>query len=233
VSAGERLATIEELAGAERSARAKRRRGGGKRGRGEGDEQKVVPEHVTENIDAVASLRSERRGRLTVHQRAIDSATAFVGRPLTVYLLLLVVAGWIAMNLFAAAAGEKPVDPPPFFWLQGAVALYAALVTTVVLTTQARQNKEREHQALLDFQVNLLADQRTAKIIALIEELRRDLPSVRDRVDEVADAMQKAADPKALLVAMEETLEESPARPAGAPPDDDAERGSSAPGSPR
>jgi len=195
----------------------------GRQGHGEGErpprggrrvrvdtEKGAVPPHVTENIDAIASLRNATKGRLTVHQRAIETVTAFVVRPLTVYLLLAIVASWIALNVAEAAFGGSPLDPPPFFWLQGGVALYCALVTTVVLTTQARQNKEREQQALLDFQVNLLADQRTAKIIGLLEELRRDLPSVRDRVDRVADAMQKAADPKALLVAMEETLEEPP-----------------------
>ena len=39
--------------------------------------------------------------------------------------------------------------------------------------------------------------------IALVEELRRDLPMVRDRIDREADAMQEAVDPHAMLEALE------------------------------
>jgi uncharacterized membrane protein len=49
-----------------------------------------------------------------------------------------------------------------------------------------------------------------AKLIALVEELRRDLPMVRDRTDREADAMQEAVDPQAMLTALERDLENSP-----------------------
>ena len=49
-----------------------------------------------------------------------------------------------------------------------------------------------------------------AKLIALVEELRRDLPMVRDRTDREADAMQEAVDPQAMLTALERDLENGP-----------------------
>jgi uncharacterized membrane protein len=88
--------------------------------------------------------------------------------------------------------------------MQGAVAFYAALVTTVVLATQNRQNSEAERRGQLELQVNLMAEQRTAKTIALLEELRRDLPSVPNRVDRLADAMQESVDPKTVLSVLSE-----------------------------
>jgi uncharacterized membrane protein len=56
--------------------------------------------------------------------------------------------------------------------------------------------------------VSLLAEQKTAKLIALIEELRRDLPNVKDQHDPQAAAMEQATDPHAILGALEETLQE-------------------------
>ncbi len=65
----------------------------------------------------------------------------------------------------------------------------------MVLNTQNRQGRHAEQRSHLDLQVNLLAEQKIAKLIALVEELRRDLPQVRDRVDHVAEAMKESVDP--------------------------------------
>lgn len=44
--------------------------------------------------------------------------------------------------------------------------------------------------------MTLLVEQKVTKVIALIEELRRDLPSVQNRVDSQAEAMQEVVDPQ-------------------------------------
>jgi len=120
-----------------------------------------------------------------------------------VLALIVCVAIWIAGNVGAVATGLHPVDPPPFFWLQGAIALYVAFVSTMVLVTQRRESAETERRAHLEFHVNLLAEQKATKIIALLEELRRDMPNVRDRQDPVADALQEEVDPTVVHSALE------------------------------
>jgi uncharacterized membrane protein len=167
---------------------------------------------ATKNVETIAQLRSSLRRGVDRHQRAVEAATRAVGRPRTVYTLLVVVLLWIGANSLAGRLGWPEWDPPPFFWLQGAVALYAALVTTMVLTTQNRERAAAEQRAELELQVNLLAEQKTTKIIALLEELRRDLPSVHDRSDPVAEAMQEEVDPKAVLAALESTMQPKPRR---------------------
>ncbi|MBV9850694.1 MAG: DUF1003 domain-containing protein [Armatimonadetes bacterium] len=162
---------------------------------------------VSQNIDAIAQLHAHAERRVSRYQRAIEAATAFLGRPLFLYLILAFVTLWIGGNLLAPRLGWPQWDPPPFSWLQGAVTLAALLMTTVILITQNRQNKIEERRAQLDLQVSLLAEQKVAKLIALVEELRRDLPNVHDRHDPEAEAMTEAADPHAVLSALEETLE--------------------------
>src|SRR5271163_2420297 len=75
------------------------------------------------------------------------------------------------------------------------VGLAALLTATMILTTQNRQAKLMEQRMHLDLQVNLLTEQKTAKLIELLEELRRDLPNVRNRHDSEAEIMQHAAEP--------------------------------------
>src|SRR6266700_3830954 len=80
------------------------------------------------------------------------------------------------------------------YLLQGGIGLCSLLMTIMILTSQNRQVKHAEQRAQLDLQVNLGAEQKIAKLIQLVEELRRDLPNVRNRVDPIADAMTKEVD---------------------------------------
>jgi hypothetical protein len=50
-----------------------------------------------------------------------------------------------------------------------------------------------------------LCEQKIAKVIALIEEQRRDSPNLESRPDPEADAMAAATDPKAVLHRISET----------------------------
>ena len=169
-------------------------------------------EPLGDNVDTIASLHAQTQKSVDAHQRLIEKVTRHVGRPYTIYMLFAVVALWAMTNVLA---DNRAPDPPPFFWMQGVVAVYAALVTTIVLTTQNRLQRHAEQRAYLDLQVNLIAEQKTAKLIALIEELRRDLPSVRNRPDPEAASMAHAVNPNEVLSALEETLE-SPSKPPAA-----------------
>ena len=166
---------------------------------------------AVQEVESVASIRARAEQRLNRHQRMMEVLTAALGRPHTVYGTMSIVVGWILLNSIAPKfLGWNSIDPPPFFWLQGMIALSALLMTTLVLITANRQTRNAEERSHLDLQVNLLAEHKVAKLIALVEELRRDLPMVRDRTDREADAMQEAVDPQAMLTALERDLESSP-----------------------
>jgi uncharacterized membrane protein len=154
----------------------------------------AVPRHVGHKIQTVAELFAKAEKRVGRHQIAIERMTDAVGRPTTAYALACFIAAWIALNGFAPWLGIRAVDPPPFAWLQVVACIAALLMTVTILTTQNRIAKLAQRRAQLDLQVNLIAEEKIAKLIALIEELRRDLPSVKNRRDSLADAMTEAVD---------------------------------------
>jgi len=158
---------------------------------------------MAEDLETVGTLHDRAQKRVGTHQRLMERITAQVGRPRTLYTLLVITIAWIGVNL----AMTKPIDPPPFVWLQGFFCLYAALVTTMVVTTQNRQQRHAEERAYLDLQINIIAEQKTAKLIGLLEELRRDMPEIPNRRDKEAESMAHAVDPDQVLTALEEKLE--------------------------
>ena len=170
-------------------------------------EEDSLPDHVSQHIDTIASLQARGESDVSIHQRTIEKVTAFLGRPLFLNLTIAAVALWIVLNVSASHRHLDTFDPAPFPLLAWAVSTGGLLLTIVVLITQNRQARLAERRAQLDLQVNLLAEQKIAKVIALLEELRRDMPSVKDRHDPEAEAMSQAADAHAVLDALEEKLD--------------------------
>jgi uncharacterized membrane protein len=168
----------------------------------------AVPEHLVRNAHTIAEMHLQAERTVGAHQRAIESGTARLGRPASLYAILAVVLLWVLVNVLGPRLGLRAPDPPPFLWLQAVIGLSALLTATMVLITQNRQAKLSEQRMHLDLQVNLLTEQKTAKLIELLEELRRDLPNVRDRHDAEAEVMQHAAEPLEVVAAIEaQTLE--------------------------
>lgn len=162
-----------------------------------------VPEHISQNIDSILAFYRREEQKISDPQRLLEKVGGFMGRPSYLVSVLSFVALWLLANVLSTRLGFRPLDPPPFFWLQGLVSLGALLTTTVVLITQNREAKLEEQRLHLDLQVNLLTEQKTTKLIRLLEELRRDLPMVKDRHDPEAAALQKPTDPEEVLAALE------------------------------
>ncbi len=137
-------------------------------------------------------------------ERGLERVSALIGRPVYLIGLLALVVVWIAINALATVLGFAPADPPPFARLQGLLTVAALATTTVVLMTQQRLARLESHRAHLDLQVNLLTEQKVTKLIHLLEELRRDLPMVRDRHDAEAMALQRRTDTAQMLSALED-----------------------------
>ncbi len=162
----------------------------------------ILPAHIEETIRAIARLQSQHEREATPIERMIERLTAAIGRPRFLAILFLAVAAWALANLAARRFGLQPFDPPPFNWLQDLLTLMALSVTVIVLSNQRRADKLASHREQLTLELAILGEQKTAKVIELIEELRRESPMLSNRIDKEAAAMSKPADPEAVLTAL-------------------------------
>ena len=169
-----------------------------------------VPAHVDDTVQAIARFHATHEADASPLQRLIERVTRGAGRPAFAASLTALIVGWVAFNVGLGAFGCTPVDEPPFIWLQGAVALTALYMTVFILTTQRREDKLAGLRDQLTLELSILSEQKSAKIIGLLEELRRDHPSISDRSDENAEALSTPADPNAVLDALKESQEPTP-----------------------
>jgi uncharacterized membrane protein len=159
--------------------------------------------HIDQNIESVIALRNREWDTVGVSQRRVEAVGRWLGRPLYLVGLLCAVAVWVSVNVISQARAGW--DPPPFVFLGGVMTLISLITTTIVLIAQNRQAKLEKQHTHLELQVSLLTEQKVTKLINLIEELRRDMPMVRDRRDPHAEALQESADTAKVLAALEES----------------------------
>jgi uncharacterized membrane protein len=156
---------------------------------------KNISEAIHENLEKVSQFAQREDAKRTVLQRAIERVSVFFGEPRFLLTFLCASLAWIISDVFLHHMGYRYFDEPPFSLLQGIVTFIG----------MARVEEDRAH---LELQINLLAEQKTTKIIMLLEELRRDLPNVRDRHDQHAETLQAATNPDADLEAIEQRKEQ-------------------------
>jgi len=156
--------------------------------------------HEEESIDQIAALHVEHYRSASVLQRVIDWVTDKLGRASVVAVVILGLVAWFA-SVFAATDGD--IERPAFTWLELAATLAALLIAMLILVTQRRENLLAERRDQLTLELAILADKKTAKVIALLEEIRRDAPALADRTDPESEAMARPANPGEVLAAID------------------------------
>ena len=164
---------------------------------------------LDQDIETIVSLRIHAERKVSRHQRVIEKITSALGRPFSVYFILVFTVFWIFVSVSHRYLGLPFYDTPPFPWLQDLVSLAALLLTVVILTTQNRQAKLSEQRRHLDLQINLLTERKVSKLIEMMDALRQDLPSVRNKFDPEAQVMKEPVDPHTALTALNATLKDA------------------------
>jgi len=160
-------------------------------------------DQIGRNIAAVQEFYLREGRKLSGSQKMVERVSAVVGRPVFLGVIFGFVLLWVGLNVCLPHWGWTAFDPPPFGWLQGIIGLSALLIGTVVLSKQNRVAKLADQRAHLDLKVTLLTEQKAAKLIHLMEELRRDLPDVQNRHDSDAATLQQAMNPDLVLATLD------------------------------
>jgi uncharacterized membrane protein len=156
----------------------------------------ILPAHIEETVRAIAALQAQHESEATPLERLVESLTAAIGQPAFLIWLAVAASGWALANAAAAKMGYAALDPPPFSWLQGTASLSALFVTVIILTTQRRADRLASLRTQLTLELAIVGEQKTAKVIYLLEESRRDNPMLANRDDQEASDMSKPANPE-------------------------------------
>ncbi len=165
-------------------------------------EEPVVPPYVEETVAKIAELHAAHYRAAGALQKLAASATAGVAQPRTLAVITAAAVVWIALNVALRTAGWRAPDPYPFPFLSMAMSTAALYLTAMILIAQRHDDELANRRDQLTLEIAILSERKTAKIIALLEEFRRNDPNQSDERDRVAEALAKPSDPQAVLAAI-------------------------------
>jgi uncharacterized membrane protein len=166
-----------------------------------------LPSHIEQTVQTIAALHGQHQRRTSRAQRFVHATTRIVGSPTFAGTFTVLLTIWVGINLYQLFLGQIPMDSPPFPWVQTITSVLGFYVMVLILITQRHENRLEETRAQLTLEVAMLAERKNAKIIELLEQLRRDHPNIADRVDEDATAMSEPTNAEAVIEAINSSQE--------------------------
>jgi uncharacterized membrane protein len=148
------------------------------------------------NIDAVEDHVRDQRRRAGLQERVAHGITDFVGSMWFVYVHLVIVAGWVVVNL-GWVPGVARFDPM-FFALATGASVEAIFISTFVLISQNRTSALADRRARLDLQVNLLAEHEITRLISLVKAIAKEM-GVEEGEDPELSELEREVSPEAVL----------------------------------
>jgi uncharacterized membrane protein len=157
---------------------------------------------IEQTVRSLAGLHAEHERELHPAQRKIERLTDWIGRPWFAYAVIAFIALWIAIDRIAGA--QHRFDTTTFPMLQLILSILSLLMAVFILITENRQGDSADQRDKVTLQIALINEQKTAKIIELLEQLRKDDPHLPDREDKEAKRMAKATDLRTAIEKLEE-----------------------------
>jgi len=151
-----------------------------------------------------SKLRDEHVSGAGWLQKTVDRATAIAGIPGFFIGFTVAIGAWMLLNVAAPSFNLTAPDPPPFRWLQCAVGIFAVYAVLLILSTQRRQDRLVSQLERLLVEMAVVSDEKSSKIISLLEEERRDDSGLKDRRDPEADRLSEPLDHASVLKAIQD-----------------------------
>lgn len=175
------------------------------------DQVALQSEIIRKNLSAIAEMQRQDLERRTTQERVAAWVTDFAGSMLFVYLHAAWFGAWILLNVgLVRVPYLSDFDRFPFGLLTMVVSLEAIFLSTFVLIGQNNLGSVSERRAELELQVNLLAEQKAAKTLEMLDEIGQQLDHVMRRFNYVSDpevaALKVSPNPEDVLQVIEETV---------------------------
>jgi uncharacterized membrane protein len=168
-------------------------------------------EIIRKNIAAISEMQRKDVATRKPQERISDSITRFSGSTVFVYIHIVWFGLWVLLNVnLIHLPYVSEFDPFPFGLLTMIVSLEAIFLSTFVLISQNRMSAMSEKRAELDLQVNMLAEQKAAKTLELLEHIAKQLDAVYDRfnykTDPEIEVLKVSPKPHEVLQVMEDAV---------------------------
>lgn len=148
------------------------------------------------NIAALQQRRRREEREASREERIAEAITRFTGSMAFVYVHLVVVVAWVAVNL-GLVPGVPKFDPT-FVIMATWASVEAIFLSTFVLISQNRSARAAASRADLDLQISLLAEHEVTRLLTLVKGVADKL-GVGEAADPELPELEQDVAPEAVL----------------------------------
>ena len=152
------------------------------------------------NIRALRDRRDREQAEADRQTRLANAITRFTGSMPFVYLHLVLVGGWVAVNL-GLVPGVPRFDRT-FVILATWASVEAIFLSTFVLISQNRAAAAADRRADLHLQIGLLSEHEVTRLLTLVRAIA-DRLEVEEAQDPEIDELQRDVAPETVLDELE------------------------------
>jgi uncharacterized membrane protein len=159
------------------------------------------------NINAIAKLERDALERRSPTERVSEVITKFVGNTAFLAAQLILISGWILVNL-RVIPGIKAFDPFPFGVLALIVSSESVFLTVFVLISQSRMAHQSDRRSHLGLQVSMLSEQELTTILQMLQKLCQHMGVNVDSSRQEVQSFSKTTEIHKLASELEDKLPE-------------------------
>jgi uncharacterized membrane protein len=159
------------------------------------------------NIDAIAKLEHDALERRSPTERVSEVITKFVGNTVFLLVQLILISGWILVNL-RVIPGVAVFDPFPFGVLALIVSSESVFLTVFVLISQSRMARQSDRRSHLGLQVSMLSEQELTTILQMLQKLCQHMGVNVDSTKQEVQSFSKQTEIHKLASELEDKLPE-------------------------
>lgn len=159
------------------------------------DEHSGLTPFIRRNMDILRQRHARERQAIGREEKIAGAMTRFSGSMTFVYIHAAIVLAWIVWN--AGVFPQVKSFDPNFIILATAASVEAIFLSTFVLISQNRSEKESNRRDELELHMTLLAEHEITRMLSLVLEIAEKL-DIHEKDPEL-DELQKSVAPEEVL----------------------------------
>lgn len=155
---------------------------------------------LEKNIRTIMRIRRQAHLSSNVEERISVKISGFAGHLRFLIIHLVIIALYVLLN--SGIFGIKPFDPYPFGLLVGVLTVEVLFLSTFILISQNRQQKEADQRADLDLQMSLLNQYELTRALRMLDAIQDKLGIPNDDDIELRE-LEEDVSPEDVLLEMD------------------------------
>jgi uncharacterized membrane protein len=160
------------------------------------------------NINALVERRQFAASQRRRQDRFADAITAFTGSMRFVALHVTVFGAWVLVNV---GATPVPRFDRSFVVLATVASVEAIFLSTFVLISQNRMQRQADERADLDLQISLLSEHEVTRLITLVTRMAQRM-GIAEADDPALSELERDVAPERVLDQIEHNRRDADAR---------------------